>query len=288
MEPIEVRDLDAARRFILEGLWLQRAVKPTAKTVKAALEWSMEIASGGHPLPPVGFVADVGHIALGVDAEQRLQGAGAGHRLAPGARPQLRGPRPRQAVRGLDVRAGRRRAPEVQGRRPEARAGVHRQPDPRAGRHPRRAPPAGRRSAALQTTPADDVLRDGLDGLARDGPSAALGADVRGARLRRPPDGRGAGPGRHPRAGTGDRAGGHGAVRRPPADPPDDRPAGGAAPGPPGEAPRRAEGGAHPRPRRGPVPRRRVHVHLHERLDREPVALAARVHGARKARTCST
>src|SRR5947199_210934 len=75
MEPIELRDLDAARRFVAEGLWLQRAVKPSAATVKPVLDWAMEIASSGHPLPPVGFVADVGHVALGADAEHRAKDA---------------------------------------------------------------------------------------------------------------------------------------------------------------------------------------------------------------------
>jgi hypothetical protein len=67
----ELRDLDLARRFVVEGLWLQRAIKPAAATVRSVLEWAMEVASGGHPLPPVGFVADVGHIAFGADAEHR-------------------------------------------------------------------------------------------------------------------------------------------------------------------------------------------------------------------------
>ncbi len=71
MEVYELRDLDAAKRFIVEGLWLQRAVKPTAATVRPALEWAMEVASGGHPLPPVGFVADIGSVAFGADAEHR-------------------------------------------------------------------------------------------------------------------------------------------------------------------------------------------------------------------------
>ncbi|HXD85288.1 MAG TPA: hypothetical protein VN641_02260 [Urbifossiella sp.] len=71
MEPVELRDLEVARRFVTEGLWLQRAVKPTAETVRPALEWAMEVAAGGHPLPPVGFVGDLGHIALGADAEHR-------------------------------------------------------------------------------------------------------------------------------------------------------------------------------------------------------------------------
>jgi hypothetical protein len=73
MDVIELRDLDAAKRHILEGLWLQRAVRPSAATVRPALEWAMEVVSGGHPLPPIGFVADVGHIAFGADAEHRVK-----------------------------------------------------------------------------------------------------------------------------------------------------------------------------------------------------------------------
>lgn len=73
MDPIELRDLDAARRYVAEGLWLQRAVKPSAATVRPALEWAMEIASGGHPLPPTGFIADLGHIAFGADVELRAK-----------------------------------------------------------------------------------------------------------------------------------------------------------------------------------------------------------------------
>jgi hypothetical protein len=75
MEPVELRDLDVARRFVAEGLWLQRAVKPSAATARAALEWAMELASGGNPLPPVGFVSDAGHIAFGSDLEHRANDA---------------------------------------------------------------------------------------------------------------------------------------------------------------------------------------------------------------------
>jgi hypothetical protein len=57
----ELRDLAEASRYLLEGLWLQRAAVPTAATVRPALEWALEIASSGNPLPPTGFVADVGH-----------------------------------------------------------------------------------------------------------------------------------------------------------------------------------------------------------------------------------
>lgn len=67
MELVELRDLDAARDYLLQGLWLQRVVKPTAALVRPALEWALEIASGGQPLPPVGFVADVGNVAYGLD-----------------------------------------------------------------------------------------------------------------------------------------------------------------------------------------------------------------------------
>ena len=71
MDLIELRDLEAARRFVTEGLWLQRAVKPNADTVKHALEWAMEVAASGNPLPPVGFIGDLGHIAFGADSEHR-------------------------------------------------------------------------------------------------------------------------------------------------------------------------------------------------------------------------
>lgn len=71
MVSIELRDLDLARRYVLEGLWLQRAVRPASGTVRATLEWAMEVASGGNPLPPVGFIADVGNIAFGADSEHR-------------------------------------------------------------------------------------------------------------------------------------------------------------------------------------------------------------------------
>jgi hypothetical protein len=67
MELVELRNLDEAREYILQGLWLQRVVPPTANMVRTALEWSLEIASGGQPLPPVGFVADLGNFAFGLD-----------------------------------------------------------------------------------------------------------------------------------------------------------------------------------------------------------------------------
>jgi hypothetical protein len=69
MDGVELRDLDDARRFVAQGLWLQRATVPTAASVRPALEWSFEAATGGRPLPPVGFIADLGHAALSPDGE---------------------------------------------------------------------------------------------------------------------------------------------------------------------------------------------------------------------------
>jgi hypothetical protein len=67
----ELRDLQEARQFILQGLLLQRATAPAAATVRPALEWALEIAAGGQPLPPVGFVTDLGNVLLALDRDTR-------------------------------------------------------------------------------------------------------------------------------------------------------------------------------------------------------------------------
>jgi hypothetical protein len=71
MDPVELRDLDAARQFVLQGLRLQRAVPVTTASVRTALEWALTVAASGQPLPSVGFVADLGHVLLGADREFR-------------------------------------------------------------------------------------------------------------------------------------------------------------------------------------------------------------------------
>jgi vWA domain found in the FtsH ternary systems/N-terminal helical region fused to the FtsH ternary system vWA domain len=71
MNVVILRDSDEAQRFLLQGLWLQRAVPPTAATVRHVLEWAIEIAGGGQPLPPVGVIADLGHAAFGADQDSR-------------------------------------------------------------------------------------------------------------------------------------------------------------------------------------------------------------------------
>ncbi|MBI1913347.1 MAG: hypothetical protein HYS12_01100 [Planctomycetes bacterium] len=69
MNVYEIRDLDEARTFLQQGLWLQRVVPPTAETVKPALEWCLEVLARGNALPPIGFVADLGHVAFDMDWE---------------------------------------------------------------------------------------------------------------------------------------------------------------------------------------------------------------------------
>jgi hypothetical protein len=71
MSVYELRDPEEARRFLAQGLWWQRVAPPSAATVRPALEWALEVASSGQPLPPVGFVADLGHAAFGSDWESR-------------------------------------------------------------------------------------------------------------------------------------------------------------------------------------------------------------------------
>src|SRR5207247_1017676 len=70
----ELRSPDDARAFLLQGLHLQRLLPVRADTVRPALEWALEIAAAGQPLPPVGFVADLGFTALGQDRETRQAG----------------------------------------------------------------------------------------------------------------------------------------------------------------------------------------------------------------------
>ncbi|MHB1425578.1 MAG: hypothetical protein ACYC3I_20615 [Gemmataceae bacterium] len=68
MSRYELRDAEEARRFLLQGLWWQRVVPPRAGRVRAVLAWALEIASSGHDLPPLGFLADLGHAAFGEPA----------------------------------------------------------------------------------------------------------------------------------------------------------------------------------------------------------------------------
>ena len=68
MSRYELRDTEEARRFVLQGLWWQRVLPPRPSSVRPTLEWALEIASLGLDLPPIGFLADLGHVALGEPA----------------------------------------------------------------------------------------------------------------------------------------------------------------------------------------------------------------------------
>ncbi len=69
MNARELLDLTEARRFLQAGLWLQRVVPPKAPTVRPILEWVLDIAASGQPVPPIGFVADLAHVAFLADRE---------------------------------------------------------------------------------------------------------------------------------------------------------------------------------------------------------------------------
>jgi hypothetical protein len=72
MTPIELRDRNDARRYILQGLWLQQAMYPLATALtKDILSWALEIANSGDSLPPVGFVADLGIEAFNLDRGEK-------------------------------------------------------------------------------------------------------------------------------------------------------------------------------------------------------------------------
>src|SRR5262245_53214928 len=86
MSVVILRDPDEAQRFLLQGLWLQRAIPPAASAVRHVLEWVLEIAAGGQSLPPIGVVADLGHAAYGADRDAR---APREHLVIPGLPPAL-------------------------------------------------------------------------------------------------------------------------------------------------------------------------------------------------------
>jgi hypothetical protein len=171
MEVHELRDLEAAKRYVVEGLQLQRAVKPSVATVRSALEWAMEVASGGHPLPPVGFIADIGHVAFGADAEHRHKET----QHPPGWPPTLARAYEDHVLGKLYAdwmfeRAGDALRKYPQGKdRVKGVAYVVNQIRDRLNIGGVMLPPAVIRGL-LSASP-DDVLSSGWDGLMRDGPS---------------------------------------------------------------------------------------------------------------------
>ncbi len=70
---VELRDLDQARRFLLQGLWLQRVSRPRAGTMDSALSWALEIISSGQPVPGMGVIVDVGLCAFPGAAQRKRE-----------------------------------------------------------------------------------------------------------------------------------------------------------------------------------------------------------------------
>ncbi len=60
----EIRDSQQARLHLLHGLLLARAAPLTTERVQRALRWSKEMAGQGWPLPPLGFIADIGELVV--------------------------------------------------------------------------------------------------------------------------------------------------------------------------------------------------------------------------------
>jgi hypothetical protein len=169
----ELRDLDDARRYVLQGLWLQRVTRPAGARLRPALEWALEILSNGHPLPPIGFVADLGHLAFGFDPS--AGGKDALHlphwpaALARSYEDHVLGKfyadwTFERATDALRRYAGRDRAKGLEY--------VVKQFRDRAGLGGTDLPPAVVRG--LLTTNPDDVLAQGFESLDRDGPHPLL------------------------------------------------------------------------------------------------------------------
>jgi vWA domain found in the FtsH ternary systems/N-terminal helical region fused to the FtsH ternary system vWA domain len=59
MTPIELRQPDEARDYIAQAVLIQRVQRPGTENIKAALLDALAISSAGHPVPPLGVLADL-------------------------------------------------------------------------------------------------------------------------------------------------------------------------------------------------------------------------------------
>ena len=173
----EIHGAAEARRFLAEGLWLQRVVTPGVSTVGPTLRWAMEVVSGGEPLPPVGIVADVGHLILRAELDAGAGPAGRGAPEVPGW-PAGLARRYEDLVLGkLDADGSIARAADALSRysgrdRDRGLAFVLEQLRRRAGFGGVLLNPAAMK-AALEVPP-DELLAAGWDSLASDGPMPVL------------------------------------------------------------------------------------------------------------------
>ena len=65
--PIGPLPPDQARRVLARGLARQRVARPSLTTIRRALGWALEITASGESPPPIGLLADLGHLILGTD-----------------------------------------------------------------------------------------------------------------------------------------------------------------------------------------------------------------------------
>jgi hypothetical protein len=84
MNVIELRELDEARAFVTQGLWLQRLAAPVKEHVAQALEWALAAAASEQCVPAIGFISDLGQALLSVATGQKLAASLAIPGLAPG------------------------------------------------------------------------------------------------------------------------------------------------------------------------------------------------------------
>lgn len=67
----ELQSPEAARAYVSQGLRWMRAVSWQPEIARQCLNWIRQLASEGHPLPPPGFVADIGVVVARL--ENRLR-----------------------------------------------------------------------------------------------------------------------------------------------------------------------------------------------------------------------
>jgi len=70
MEPIELRDSEESRVYLLDAFFLQRASRLGLASLKAGLELALEIASEGQPLLPTGVLLDFTTVAFGTESSK--------------------------------------------------------------------------------------------------------------------------------------------------------------------------------------------------------------------------
>ncbi len=64
MVAMELRDSDAAKRYLIEGIWLQRLGSTNAESVTRSLACILGLAAADSSIPPAGFVADIIRLVL--------------------------------------------------------------------------------------------------------------------------------------------------------------------------------------------------------------------------------